>query len=115
MIWCPNKIMWYPNNLRSGIPPQIEVKEFVRSFDSTFDGFVPNERELDLLKKEFKLVVSKSPKTEYGNYLVDHYTYTYLYDENKNLRLLIPFDLSIEAIIKDVKRMVNNKLQQGLE
>tara|TARA_Y100000589_G_C27057995_1_gene590130 strand:- start:99 stop:725 length:627 start_codon:yes stop_codon:yes gene_type:complete len=91
------------------------LKKFVRSFDSTFDGFAPNEKHLYLLKNEFKLVVSKGPKTEYGNYLVDHYTYTYLYDENENLRLLIPFDMSIEAIIKDVKRMVNNKLEQGLE
>ena len=40
-----------------------------------------------------------------GNYLVDHYTYTYLYDKNKSLRLLIPFEMSIDQIVKILKEL----------
>ena len=47
--------------------------------------------------------MNKSEKNEFGNYLVDHYTYTYLYDKNKNLRLLIPFEMSIDQMVKDIK------------
>ena len=61
------------------------LKKFVRSFDEDFDGFVPDKKQLAALREEFKLVINKSPKNESGNYLVDHYTYTYLYDKNKSL------------------------------
>ncbi|MAF81516.1 MAG: hypothetical protein CMK52_01205 [Proteobacteria bacterium] len=81
----------------------INLKKFLRSFDQSFDGFVPDKKHLSILKDEFKLVINKSSKNEFGNYLVDHYTYTYLYDMNKNLRLLIPFEMSIEKIVKDIK------------
>ena len=79
------------------------LKKFVRSFDRNFDGFVPDKVHLSVLKDEFKLVINKSEKNEFGNYLVDHYTYTYLYDKNKNLRLLIPFEMSIDQIVKDIE------------
>ena len=81
------------------------LKKFVRSFDKNFDGFVPDKTHLAVLKDEFKLVVNKSSKNEFGNYLVDHYTYTYLYDKNKSLKLLIPFVMSIDKIVKDIKRV----------
>ena len=81
----------------------LNLKKFVRSFDKNFDGFVPDKTHLAVLKDEFKLVINKSSKNEFGNYLVDHYTYTYLYDKNKSLRLLIPFEMSIDQIVKDIK------------
>ena len=81
----------------------LNLKKFVRSFDTNFDGFVPDKTHLAVLKDEFKLVISKSSKNELGNYLVDHYTYTYLYDKNKSLKLLIPFEISIEKMVKDIK------------
>ena len=81
----------------------LNLKKFVRSFDKNFDGFVPDKTHLAVLKDEFKLVVNKSSKNEFGNYLVDHYTYTYLYDKNKSLKLLIPFEMSIDKIVKDIK------------
>ena len=83
----------------------LNVKKFVRSFDKTFDGFVPDKTHLATLKEEFKLVVNKSSKNKFGNYLVDHYTYTYLYDKNKSLKLLMPFEISIEKMVKDIKRV----------
>ena len=79
------------------------LKKFVRSFDKNFDGFVPDKTHLSILKNEFKLVINKSSKNEFGNYLVDHYTYTYLYDKNKSLRLLIPFEMSIDETVEDIK------------
>ena len=81
----------------------VNLKKFVRSFDEDFDGFVPHKKQLAALQEEFKLVINKSPKNESGNYLVDHYTYTYLYDKNKSLRLLMPFEMSIDQIVKDIK------------
>ena len=63
----------------------VNLKKFVRSFDKNFDGFVPDKTNLAVLKDEFKLVINKSSKNDSGNYLVDHYTYTYLYDKNKVL------------------------------
>ena len=81
----------------------VNLKKFVRSFDEDFDGFVPDKKQLADLQEEFKLVINKSPENESGNYLVDHYTYTYLYDKNKSLRLLMPFEMSIDQIVKDIK------------
>lgn len=81
----------------------INLKEFVRSFDKNFDGFVPDKTHLSVLKDEFKLVINKSSKNEFGNYLVDHYTYTYIYDKKKSIRLLIPFEMSVDQIVKDIK------------
>ena len=83
----------------------LNLKKFVRSFDKNFDGFVPDKKHLDVLKDEFKLVINKSSKNERGHYLIDHYTYTYLYDKNKSLKLLIPFEMSIDKIAKDIERV----------
>ena len=66
------------------------------------------------MKDEFKLVINKSSKNEFGNYLVDHYTYTYLYDKNKNLGLLIPFEMSIEQIVKDIKELAMDIFREGI-
>ena len=82
-----------------------DLKKFIRSFDSSFDGFVPSESHLNQLMDEFKLVVNKNPINGSEAYLIDHFTYTYLFDKNKNLRLLIPIELSIEAIISDIKKV----------
>ena len=119
--FCPNHLSkmvlvknMLPNKIRDqfavifvSVDPErdktVNLKKFVRSFDEDFDGFVPEKKQLAALREEFKLVINKSPKNESGNYLVDHYTYTYLYDKNKSLRLLIPFEMSIDQIVKDIK------------
>ena len=65
-------------------------------------GVVPDNIELKNLIDNFKLVVNKTP-VDNKNYLIDHYTYTYLFDPSSNLRLLIPFELSTDDIVRDIK------------
>ena len=78
------------------------LKQYVTSFDPEFMGVVPDNVDLKKLKDNFKLVVNKTPVDD-KNYLIDHYTYTYLFDPSSNLRLLIPFEVSTDDIVRDIK------------
>lgn len=78
------------------------LKQYTTSFDPEFVGVVPDNIELKNLIDNFKLVVNKTP-VDNKNYLIDHYTYTYLFDPSSNLRLLIPFEVSTDDIVRDIK------------
>jgi protein SCO1/2 len=78
------------------------LKQYVTSFDPEFIGVVPDNIELKNLIDNFKLVVNKT-SVDNKNYLIDHYTYTYLFDPSSNLRLLIPFEISSDDVVRDIK------------
>ena len=78
------------------------LKQYVTSFDPEFMGVVPGDIDLKNLIDNFKLVVNKTSVNN-KDYLVEHYTYTYLFDPSSNLRLLIPFEVSTDDIVRDIK------------
>ena len=107
----PEKIRRNFSVLFISVDPQRDnvdnLRQYVTSFDPEFMGVVPGDIDLKNLIDNFKLVVSKT-SVDNKDYLIDHYTYTYLFDPSNNLRLLIPFELSTNDIVRDIKTLAKD-------
>jgi len=82
------------------------LKQFVPAFNPGFLGMVTDEASLRLLAKEYKVVYQKTSVKAADDYLIDHSAGTYVYDPKGNLRLLMPYGSSPEAIAKDLKTLL---------
>jgi protein SCO1/2 len=115
--FCPNhlnKMVYLKKSLNNknlvtifiSVDPERDTKEnmknYLASFDPKFIGIIPSEEELENLKKEFKLVVNKVIQPGSNNYLIDHYTYTYIFDTKGDLRLLSPASTRQEDLLSDI-------------
>jgi len=82
------------------------LKQFVPAFNPGFLGMVADEVTLKQLAKEYKVVYQKTSVKGTGDYLIDHSAGTYVYDPQGNLRLLMPYGSSPEAIAQDLKTLL---------
>jgi protein SCO1/2 len=82
------------------------LKQFVPAFNPGFLGMYTDEASLRLLAKEYKVVYQKTSVKAADDYLIDHSAGTYVYDAKGNLRLLMPYGSSPDAIAKDLKTLL---------
>lgn len=82
------------------------LKLFVPAFHPSFLGMYTDEASLRQLAKEFKVVYQKSAVKAVDDYLIDHSAGTYVYDAKGNLRLLMPYGSSPDAIANDLKALL---------
>jgi protein SCO1/2 len=82
------------------------LKQFVPAFNPGFLGMYTDEASLRLLAKEYKVVYQKTSVKAADDYLIDHSAGTYVYDPKGNLRLLMPYGSSPDAIAKDLKTLL---------
>jgi protein SCO1/2 len=82
------------------------LKQFVPAFNPDFLGMYADEATLKQLVKEYKVVYQKTSVKAADDYLIDHSAGTYVYDSQGNLRLLMPYGSSPDAIAQDLKTLL---------
>jgi protein SCO1/2 len=82
------------------------LKQFVPAFNPGFLGMYTDAASLKQLAKEYKVVYQKTSVKAADDYLIDHSAGTYIYDPQGNLRLLMPYGSSPDAIAKDLKALL---------
>lgn len=82
------------------------LKQFVPAFNPAFLGMYTDAETLKQLAKEYKVVYQKTSVKATSDYLIDHSAGTYIYDPKGNLRLLMPYGSSPEAIAHDLKLLL---------
>jgi len=82
------------------------LKQFVPAFNPGFLGMVADAETLQQLAKEYKVVYQKTAVKAADDYLIDHSAGTYIYDQKGNLRLLMPYGSSPDAIAQDLKALL---------
>lgn len=83
------------------------LKLFVPAFHPSFLGMYTDAESLKQLANEFKVVYQKSSVKAADDYLIDHSAGTYVYDAKGNLRLLMPYGSSPDAIANDLKALLS--------
>jgi protein SCO1 len=83
------------------------LKQFVPAFNPGFLGMYTDAETLKQLAKEYKVVYQKTSVKASSDYLIDHSAGTYVYDPKGNLRLLMPYGSSPEAIAHDLKALLS--------
>ena len=79
------------------------LKQFVPSFNPGFLGMYAEPEALRELAKEFKVVYQKTSVKGADDYLIDHSAGTYVFDRQGNVRLLMSYGSSPDAIAHDLK------------
>jgi len=79
------------------------LKAFVPAFNPGFLGMYTEADALRELTKEFKVVYQKTSVKSEDDYLIDHSAGTYIFDQKGNLRLLMSYGSSPDAIAQDLK------------
>ena len=82
------------------------LKQFVPAFDPGFLGMATDAESLRQLAKEYKVVYQKTSVKAADDYLIDHSAGTYIYDPQGNLRLLMPYGSTPDAIAKDLTALL---------
>lgn len=82
------------------------LREFVPAFNPRFLGMYTDLEALRQLAKEYKIVYQKTAVKAADDYLIDHSAGTYVYDPQGNLRLLMPYGSSPDAIAQDLKTLL---------
>lgn len=82
------------------------LKIFVPAFNPGFLGMYTDADALRELANEFKVVYQKSSVKADDDYLIDHSAGTYVYDAQGNLRLLMPYGSSPDAIASDLRTLL---------
>ena len=82
------------------------LKQFVPAFNPGFLGMYTDKETLRQLAKEYKVVYQKTSVKAADDYLIDHSAGTYIYDQQGNLRLLMPYGSSPDAIAQDLKALL---------
>lgn len=82
------------------------LRQFVPAFNPGFLGMYTGPEALRQLAKEFKVVYQKTAVKAADDYLIDHTAGTYVYDEQGDLRLLIPYGTRPDAIAQDLRTLL---------
>jgi protein SCO1/2 len=88
------------------------LKTFLASFDPSFIGLRGNREETDKTAKDFRVYFKKVPglkaKENPMSYTIDHTTFSYLFDPSGSLRLVVPHDLPLDQLAKDVQSLLRS-------
>jgi protein SCO1/2 len=82
------------------------LKQFVPAFNPGFLGMTTDAESLKALAKEFKVVYQKTSVKGADDYLIDHSAGSYVFDTKGNIRLLMPYGSSPDAIAQDLKTLL---------
>ena len=88
------------------------LKTFLASFDPSFIGLRGSREETDKTAKDFRVYFKKVPglkaKENPMSYTIDHTTFSYLFDPSGSLRLVVPHDLPLDQLTKDVQALLRS-------
>lgn len=82
------------------------LKQYVPQFDPSFDALIGTDDELKPLLKGLRVYSAKVDGDKPSDYLMDHSSSTYVFDQRGQLRLLVRHDSDTKALIDDVKLLI---------
>jgi protein SCO1 len=85
--------------------PQV-LAQYVPAFHPSFLGMYADPDATARTAKEFKVYFELRPPNEHGSYTVDHSGQVFVFDPRGRLRLFIRPDASVDAIVRDVRRLL---------
>jgi protein SCO1/2 len=95
------------------VDPERDAQErlpaYLANFDPTFVGLTGSFSELESVWKAYGVYQAKSETGSAAGYLVDHTARTYAIDKQGNLRLTYPFEMERQAILEDVRHLVQEE------
>ncbi len=87
-----------------------KLKPYLESFDPTIVGLRGDLAQTEAVAKEFRVfyrkVDTKDSAKDPMAYTIDHTLFTYIYDTEGRLRLVVPHDLSADKIASDIKNLL---------
>lgn len=82
------------------------LAEYVKAFDPRITALRGNPVETAAAAAEFKVFYQRSAGKTANQYSIDHSTMSYVIDGNGRLRLLANHDLSVDALLADIRRLL---------
>ena len=87
-----------------------QLKKYLASFDPTIVGLRGSLDQTQTITKDFRVfykkVDTKDSARDPKAYTIDHTTFTYVFDGQGKLRLVIPHDLAVEKIASDISHLI---------
>lgn len=87
-----------------------QLKKYLASFDPTIVGLRGSLDQTQTITKDFRVfykkVDTKDSARDPKAYTIDHTTFTYVFDGQGKLRLVIPHDLAVEKIANDISHLI---------
>ena len=87
-----------------------QLKKYLASFDPTIVGLRGSLDQTQAITKDFRVfykkVDTKDSARDPKAYTIDHTTFTYVFDRQGKLRLVIPHDLAVEKIASDISHLI---------
>ena len=87
-----------------------QLKKYLASFDPAIVGLRGSLDQTQAVAKDFRVfykkVETKASSRDPKAYTIDHTTFTYVFDDQGKLRLVIPHDLAVEKIASDIGNLI---------
>jgi protein SCO1 len=87
-----------------------KLKPYLASFDPTIVGLRGSLAQTEAVAKEFRVfyrkVETKDSAKDPMSYTIDHTLFTYVFDQEGRLRLVVSHDLPAEKIASDIKNLL---------
>jgi protein SCO1/2 len=88
-----------------------KLSKYLAAFDTTVVGLRGSVEQTEVIAKDFRVFYKKVPTKESAKdpmaYTIDHTTFTYVYDGQAKLRLVMPHDLTAEQIANDLRHLIS--------
>ena len=88
-----------------------KLRQYLNSFDPSIVGLRGTPEQVQAIAKDFRVfykkVETKASAKDPMAYTIDHTTFTYIFDGQGKLRLVIPHDLATEKIAADFQHLLS--------
>ncbi len=89
------------------------LRDYVEKFDPAFIGLTGDEEDVRAVSTDYYLFFNRSAGTPTAaGYLVDHTAYSYLIDQQGNLRTIYPFQAPLNMIVEDMRELIGGSASQ---
>ena len=80
-----------------------KLRRFVTAFDPSFVGATGTAAQLSAVRNAYGVQVKRLAAMSDGNYLIHHSSFVYLIDRSGDIRAMMPYGVSSDDIVHDVK------------
>lgn len=82
------------------------VHDYVQRIDPSFVGLGGTPEQLAQVATKLGIFVQQQPGSEAAGYLVDHTSSVLVLDQEGALRLVLPFDMTVEQVLEDLSNLL---------
>jgi protein SCO1/2 len=83
-----------------------KLRKFVTAFDPSFVGATGTPAQLAAVRNAYGIQVKRLAPMSDGNYLIHHSSFVYLIDRGGDIRAMMPYGVSVDDIVHDVKALL---------